>query len=139
MCYEDGDGSVSSGAVTEEDDVDDENATKSLTQMIADFQTLSIKKELSKDDVISIRVNDVQVTTLQSMMESQPLVLQQWAHYYGHLLMEARSNVDGVAVKIKKLHDDDVKNKNSSTGTTKFRAQFRKGTEEEFLEESAFF
>ena len=52
--------------------------------------------------------------------------------------MEARSNVDDVAFKIKKLHDDDAKNKNSSTGTTKFRVQFRKGTEEEFPEESAF-
>ena len=58
--------------------------------------------------------------------------------YFFHLLMEARSNVDDDVFQIKKLHDDDMKNKNSSTGSTKFRVQFHKGTEEELLEESAF-
>ena len=106
--------------------------------MIADFQTLSIKKELSKDNVTSIRGNNVQVTALQSMMEPQLLVLQKWACFYGHLLMEARSNADDFAFQIRKLHDDDVKNKNSTMVTTKFRVQFRKGTEEEFPEESDF-
>ena len=109
MCYEDGDGSISSAVGAEEDDVDDENTTKYLKRMIAYFQTLSSKKELSKENVTSIRVYNAQVTALQSMMEPQPLVLQKWECYCGHLLIEARSNIDDVAFKIVKLHDDDVK------------------------------
>ena len=62
----------------------------------------------------NIRVSNTQVTALQSIMESQSLVLQKWACHHGHLLMEKRSNVDDVAFQIKKLHDDDVKNKRRS-------------------------
>ena len=43
--------------------------------MIADFQALSSEKELSKENVRNIRVSDAQVAALQSMMESQLLVL----------------------------------------------------------------
>ena len=52
--------------------------------------------------------------------------------------MEVRSSADGVMCQIRKSHNDEFKNKNSTAGTTKFRLQFRKGIEMEFLEESAF-
>ena len=52
--------------------------------------------------------------------------------------MDSRLNADDVACQIRKVHDDDVKNKHLTECTTKFRVQYRKGTEEEFPEESAF-
>ena len=52
--------------------------------------------------------------------------------------MKARSNVDDASFQIRKLHDDDVRNKHSMAGVTKFRVQFLKVIEEEFPEESAF-
>ena len=50
--------------------------------------------------------------------------------------MDARLNADDFACQIIKSHDDDVKNKHSTEGATKFGVQFSKGTEEEFPEES---
>ena len=108
-CYEEGDGSSSSAAGTEECDIDDENTTKFLMQMITDFQALWIKKDLTKDNVTNIRVNNTQITALQSMIEPHTLVLQKWVCCHGHELIEARSNADDVALKIRKLHDGDVK------------------------------
>ena len=94
---------------------------------------------MSKDNVIDIKVYNVQVATLQSLMAPHPLVLQKWVCLFDYSCTEARSNADDVACQIKKSHDDNVKNKNSSVGATKFRVQFRKGTEEELLEESVLF
>ena len=122
----------------EDDDIDDENRSKSLNRMIADFQTLISKKDMSKDNVIDIKVYNVQVATLQSLMAPHPLVLQKWVCLFDYSCTEARSNADAVACQIRKSHDDNVKNKNSSVGATKFRVRFRKGTEEELLEESTF-
>lgn len=44
--------------------------------------------------------------------------------------MESSSNVDYVACKIRKFHDDDAKDRHPKVATTNFRLQFRKGTEE---------
>ena len=74
--YEEGDGHVSSGAGKNDDNVDDDDTNKSLKRMVVDFQTLLSRKNVMKDDVTNIKVNDVQVTALQALMELQPLVLQ---------------------------------------------------------------
>ena len=72
-------------------------------------------------------------------MVSQTLALQKWACLYGHRLMEGRCDVDEIVHQIRKLHDNDVmRNYLSMDGTSKFEVQFRKGTEEELLDESAF-
>ena len=121
------------------DDDDDNDETRSLERSVTKFRTLLGKKGLTKDNVTKMQVNDVQVTALQAMMASQPLHLHEWVHLYGHRIMEARSNVDEIAHLIRKLHDSDAKQNYPSTdGTTKFKVQFRKGTEEEFPEESTF-
>ena len=88
--------------------------------MIEDFQTLLGKKNITKDNVTSIKVRNDQFAALQSMIAPQPFVLQKWVCLFGHLCMEARSNVDNVAHRIRKSHDEDVKNK----------VEFCKGTED---------
>ena len=93
------------------------------------------KKEMKNDNVTSIKVNNIQVASLQSLMTPLPILFQKWVHLFCHLHMEERSNADDVACQIRKSHDDDVKNKYSTAGITKFRVQFLKGTEEEFPDE----
>ena len=103
------------------------------------FKTLLSKKGLTKEMVTNFPVNNVQVAALQAMMVSQPLSLQKWACLYGHRLMEGRCDADEIACQIRKLNDNDVRRNYPSTdGTSKFEVQFRKGTEEEFPDESAF-
>ena len=62
-------------------------------------------------------------------MAPQPLALQKGGCLSGHLCIEAQSNVDDVACQIRKLHDDDIRNKHSTAGTTKFRVKLCKGAE----------
>ena len=138
MCYEECDGHVSSGAGTCDDDIDDDGTNKYLKRIITNFQTLMGRGNITKDKNTNFKVNEVQVTTLQALMVPQPLLLQKWMRSFGYLCMEARSNVDDVAHQIRKLHDDDVRNKHSTAGATKFRVQFRKGAEDKFPEESTF-
>ncbi len=76
MCYEEGDGHVSSGSGTDVDNVDDDNTNKSLNLMITDFETLMSKKNMMKDNVTNIKVNNIQVATLQSLMAPQSLVMK---------------------------------------------------------------
>ena len=87
MCYEEGDSHASSGAGTEDDDIDDDDTNKSLKRMVTDFQTLLGIKNITKDKVTNVKVHDVQVTALQCLMVLQPLVLQKWVHLFGHLYM----------------------------------------------------
>ena len=119
-----------SGAEMEDDDVEDDDTSKSLKRMITYFQTLLGRKNTIKDKVTNIKVHNVQVTDLQSLMASQPLVLQKLVCLFGYLFMEARSNVDDVAHQIRKLHDDNVMDNHSTASATKFSVKYRKGTEE---------
>ena len=48
--------------------------------------------------------------------------------------MEDRSNVDDADHKIRKSHDEDVKDRDPKVVTPNFRVQFCKGMEEEFPE-----
>ena len=64
MRYEKCNRIFSSGTGIEDNDVDDENTSKYLKRMIADFQTLMSKKDMSKDKVTSIKVKNVQVKAL---------------------------------------------------------------------------
>ena len=87
MCYEEGDGHVSLGAGMEDDAVDNNDTNNSLKRMIADFQTLLSRKNIKKDSVTNVKVHNVQVTAFQSMISSQPLLLQKWVCLLGHLRM----------------------------------------------------
>ena len=76
VCYEEGDGHVSSGAGTGDYDIDDDYTNKSLKRMITDFQTLMGRKNVTKDNFTNIKVRDVQVADLQYLMALQSLALQ---------------------------------------------------------------
>ena len=65
-----------------DDNDDDENTRKSLKQMIMDFQTLIKKKYASKDNVVSVKVNNVQVAALQCLMVLKPLVLKMGVSFW---------------------------------------------------------
>ena len=64
MCYEEGDGSVSSGVGTDDDYIDDSHTNQSLKRMIAELQTLMGRNNITKDKVTNVKVNNVQVAAL---------------------------------------------------------------------------
>ena len=51
-----------------EDNDDDENTSKYLKQMYMDFQRLTSKKYVSKDNVTKMKLKNVQVSALQSLI-----------------------------------------------------------------------
>ena len=68
IVHEEEEGSIAPSDKSVDND-DDNDETRSLERLVTKFRTLLGKKGLTKDNATKMQVNNVQVTTLQAMME----------------------------------------------------------------------